>query len=304
MSVNKRNPDGTLTPLASLGIGKLVPSISLVLTGTISLPEQAAHSQSNMTIHLPQRMPDPDYEVFFEQTLGNQGYRILTVHGKSIDTFALTSFNADVGVADATSVSYKVVKLMTDESQALDEAAIAQNTANFASAFSESTSYAVGDYVTYNNVLYKCTTAHTAGAWVSGNFTQVTVGDELGSSSSSGSTPCTGYFSLIVSEESSASITWAQLDSMLGGAISTASLSNGAVIDVKFTNYQASSLAGTYTYYARWLKSSGSWSTSSWGSGNAPCSIASTGLTFENSSSSNTRIYSGEITVYPQSLII
>lgn len=54
-----------------------------------------------------------------------------------------------------------------------------QNTANFASAFSEVTSYAVGDYVTYNNVLYRCTTAHTAGIWVAGHFTQVTVGGEI-----------------------------------------------------------------------------------------------------------------------------
>ena len=127
MSLKYRDSQGNETPVAGLNgtSGELVPSISLVLTGTISLPEQDAHSQSDMTIQLPQRMPDSDYEVFFEQTLGNQGYRILTVHGKSIDTFALTSFNADVGVAVATSVSYKVVKLMTDEDRALDEQAIA-----------------------------------------------------------------------------------------------------------------------------------------------------------------------------------
>lgn len=127
MSLKYRDSAGTETPVAGLNgtSGELVPSTSLVLTGTISLPEQAAHSQSDMTIKLPQRMPDSDYEVFFEQTFGNQGYRILTVHGKSIDTFALTSFNADVGVAVATSVSYKVVKLMTDEDRALDEQAIA-----------------------------------------------------------------------------------------------------------------------------------------------------------------------------------
>ena len=53
------------------------------------------------------------------------------------------------------------------------------NTANFAPAFSEVTSYAVGDYVTYNNILYRCTTAHTAGVWVAGHFTQVTVGGQL-----------------------------------------------------------------------------------------------------------------------------
>lgn len=55
------------------------------------------------------------------------------------------------------------------------------NTANFAPAFSDVTSYAVGDYVTYNGVLYKCTTAHSAGVWGAGHFTQVTVsGDFVG----------------------------------------------------------------------------------------------------------------------------
>jgi hypothetical protein len=48
-----------------------------------------------------------------------------------------------------------------------------------APAFSDTVSYAVGDYVTYNNILYRCTTAHTAGVWVAGHFTQVTVGGQL-----------------------------------------------------------------------------------------------------------------------------
>lgn len=51
--------------------------------------------------------------------------------------------------------------------------------ANFAPAFNTVTNYAVGDYVTYNNMLYRCITAHTAGIWVAGHFTQVTVGREL-----------------------------------------------------------------------------------------------------------------------------
>ena len=48
-----------------------------------------------------------------------------------------------------------------------------------ANAFSDTISYAVGDYVIYNNVLYRCTTAHTAGVWVAGHFTQATVGGDL-----------------------------------------------------------------------------------------------------------------------------
>lgn len=42
---------------------------------------------------------------------------------------------------------------------------------SLAPAFSTSTSYAVGDIITYNGVLYTCTTAHSAGAWNERHFT-------------------------------------------------------------------------------------------------------------------------------------
>lgn len=45
-----------------------------------------------------------------------------------------------------------------------------------AATFSDSTAYAVGDYVAYNGALYKCTTAHAAGSWDANDFTAVTVG--------------------------------------------------------------------------------------------------------------------------------
>ena len=50
---------------------------------------------------------------------------------------------------------------------------------NLASAFDTATAYAIGDYVTYNGNLYRCTTAHSAGAWDSTHFTVVNVGDEI-----------------------------------------------------------------------------------------------------------------------------
>lgn len=50
---------------------------------------------------------------------------------------------------------------------------------DIADDFSTSTGYAVGDYCIYEGDLYRCTTAHTAGAWNSGHFTKVTVGSEL-----------------------------------------------------------------------------------------------------------------------------
>jgi len=52
------------------------------------------------------------------------------------------------------------------------------STPSITGSFSDATNYTVGDYVYYNNNLYKCTTAHT-GAWDASHFTQTTVGEEL-----------------------------------------------------------------------------------------------------------------------------
>ncbi|MBE7005035.1 MAG: hypothetical protein E7425_12315 [Ruminococcaceae bacterium] len=48
-----------------------------------------------------------------------------------------------------------------------------------APAFSNSANYAVGEYVMYNGVLYRCTTAHSAAAWNADHFMAVTIGAEM-----------------------------------------------------------------------------------------------------------------------------
>ena len=53
--------------------------------------------------------------------------------------------------------------------------------ANLAQAFSTSTAYAVGDYVLYNNKLYRFTTAHSAGEWNSSQVAEVKTMDEVSS---------------------------------------------------------------------------------------------------------------------------
>lgn len=50
--------------------------------------------------------------------------------------------------------------------------------ADIAPAFSASSTYAVGDYVIYDDQLYKCTTAHT-GAWTAADFTATNLSDEI-----------------------------------------------------------------------------------------------------------------------------
>ena len=51
------------------------------------------------------------------------------------------------------------------------------NTPNFST--SPSTTYAVGDYVMYNGKLYKCTTATTGGTWVSNNWAEAVLSDDV-----------------------------------------------------------------------------------------------------------------------------
>lgn len=51
---------------------------------------------------------------------------------------------------------------------------------NFAGAYDDTSTYAVGDYVIHDHDLYKCNTAiSTAEAWTAAHWTQVSVADEL-----------------------------------------------------------------------------------------------------------------------------
>lgn len=50
--------------------------------------------------------------------------------------------------------------------------------AQISGVFSATATYAVGDYVVYNSLLYRCTTPHS-GAWNAAHFEQVTIGGEL-----------------------------------------------------------------------------------------------------------------------------
>jgi hypothetical protein len=178
MSLKYRDSSGTETPVAGLNgtSGELVPSVSYYQSGTYTGALPVGYSTN--TVIFSEAMPDTDYIVTLS-TGGSYGSLLLQVLSKTKSGFVFSALNENAGQLSSPEIKWQAFKLMTDESRALDESRIEQNTANFAPAFSTTTSYAVGDYVTYGGVLYKCTTAHTAGTWVSGHFTQVTVGGEL-----------------------------------------------------------------------------------------------------------------------------
>lgn len=178
MSLKYRDASGVETPVAGLNgtSGELVPSVSLYQNGTYTGSLPVGYSQN--TVIFSEAMPDTDYIVTLS-TGGSYGSLLLQVLSKTRSGFVFSALNENAGQLSSPEIKWQAFKLMTDKDRALDEARIEQNTANFSPAFSEVTSYAVGDYCTYNNVLYCCTTAHTAGTWVAGHFTQVTVGERL-----------------------------------------------------------------------------------------------------------------------------
>ena len=79
----------------------------------------------------------------------------------------LYKFNkAHTGAWDAADAD--AVQLVDEMKDAAD--ASKADKVDLAPTFSTSESYAVGDMVIYENVLYRCKTAHAAGAWASADF--------------------------------------------------------------------------------------------------------------------------------------
>ena len=56
---------------------------------------------------------------------------------------------------------------------------LAKVVSSFAPAFSDATDYSIGQYVTYNNRVYRFTSAHSAGAWNSSQVIVVTTAGEM-----------------------------------------------------------------------------------------------------------------------------
>ena len=72
---------------------------------------------------------------------------------------------------------------MDDEIESLDKNAV--RNLSVADDFSTSVSYNIGDYVFYNNQLYKFVSSHSAGAWDSNDVVAVKLVEEMGSGGTS-----------------------------------------------------------------------------------------------------------------------
>ena len=82
-------------------------------------------------------------------------------------------------VVDPGTIIQSVEDLIADIEGAMADIPVAYN-ASFAPAYSNSSTYAVGQYVTYDGYLWRCTTAiTTAESWTSGHWTKVALAEEL-----------------------------------------------------------------------------------------------------------------------------
>ena len=131
MSLKYRNASGVETPVAGLNgtSGELVPSNSLLQSGTLDFGTMAQDENKSMTVTFQTPMPDANYEVTYE-TLTTGGVA-LVVFAKSATGFILNCINLNSG-AVSHRIRWQAFRLITDEAREADEAAIAQNTSDIA----------------------------------------------------------------------------------------------------------------------------------------------------------------------------
>lgn len=109
-------------------------------------------------------------------------FEVAVADGNSASGYATKKMSADV-IANGMLNTYTYPVAMPNMQNRTIIGAINTLLANFASVYDSTATYAVDDVVTYNGVLYKCTTAiTTAEAFDSSKWTAITITDYMGSS--------------------------------------------------------------------------------------------------------------------------
>ena len=167
----------------------------------------------------------------------NKLYKCTTVHSAgawNASHFALATLN-DLATAKADKVAGAINNdiAILDANGNLKDSGISvadlTGVTDLAPLFSTTATYAVGDYVTYNGDLYRCTVAHSAGAWNASNFTQVTVGSELTNKADNSS--------LAVPSDAVVHYSFDEIPDMPDGTADVRLLDNNTY-DIQSTNYQ------------------------------------------------------------------
>lgn len=114
--------------------------------------------------------------------------KIKNENGTVTDTIPIGADAVNVSLNDGRSVEQAILDLM--------------DASDLAPSFNVNSTYAVGDYVSYNHTLYKITSAHAAGvAWNNTSKTAVYLATELKSSGGSGSSANIDTTNLVLIED-------------------------------------------------------------------------------------------------------
>ena len=171
MSLKFRNANGVETPIAGLNgtSGELVPSVSLYQSGSkLSDTDNWVPGDSGVfSITFSTPMPDADYDVILG--IDTPEINVSVAYDKTVNGFKAKVENvSSVTYAGRIEIYWQAFKLMTDESRALDEQAIAD-----LQAVVPSTATSSNQLVPANGKVRGLNT----GNWISDNFNNAVPSD-------------------------------------------------------------------------------------------------------------------------------
>lgn len=171
MSLKFRNQNGVETPVAGLNgtSGELVPSVSLYQSGSkLSDTDNWVPGDSGVfSITFSTPMPDADYDVILG--IDTPEINVSVAYDKTVNGFKAKVENvSSVTYAGRIEIYWQAFKLMTDESRALDEQAIAD-----LQAVVPSTATSSNQLVPANGKVRGLNT----GNWISDNFNNAVPSD-------------------------------------------------------------------------------------------------------------------------------
>lgn len=166
--------DGEMVSLGGSCVGKVVRAdgATVQLTGTISgNTAYVVLDQQSCAIEGP-------IQVAVCWVSSSNVTTLLVAYGTVINTQTGTAIQPSTPIPDLTQLLAEISAMETATAAA--NAAASSALTNFAGAFSSSTAYTAGQYVTYTDgKFYRFTTNHSAGAWNSAHVVAVTAGGEL-----------------------------------------------------------------------------------------------------------------------------
>lgn len=153
---------------------------ALKLNDSVAL-EADMGSKLNQSAAAPEFDSTEDYPAGYHVTHEGNLYRFTSDHSAGAWTgndVVLEDMTTPDAMLDITAAGFLRV-VAADGTIMWAQNTLSASRTEIASVFSQSTAYSPLDLVVYNNVLYKCTAAHAAGAWDASHFALATVDDIL-----------------------------------------------------------------------------------------------------------------------------